>query len=86
MNLQAEANLPPETLEKRAAEERQRIHQSVGELKISLTDLKSSVEEKVRERLNVNKFARRHLWQLAAGASVFALLTGYGMAGMFTRR
>jgi hypothetical protein len=86
MNVQAEANLPPETLEKRAAEERLRLHQSVGDLKESLTELKSSVEEKVRERLDVNKFARRHLWQLAAGASFVALLTGYGMAGMFTRR
>jgi hypothetical protein len=39
----------------------------------------------VRERLDVNAYAGRHLRQLATIASVLALATGYAVAGMFTR-
>jgi len=78
-------NLPPQELEKRAAEQRLRIHESVAGLKSSLTDLKSSVEENVRERLDARRLARQHFGKLAAGASVFALIAGYGVAGIFTR-
>lgn len=90
MNTSVTGNLPPEELEHRAADQRRRLHNSVSELRSSLTDLKDSVEENVRERLDVNRlanrFARKHIWQLAAGASVLALMAGHGIAGMFTRR
>ena len=86
MNVELSAQMPPDELENRAAQQRARIHQSVGELKTSLLELKTDVEHTVRERLDPEKFARRHLWQLAAGASVFALMLGYAAAGMFTRR
>jgi len=86
MTTEAESKLPTELLEKRAAEQRLRLHNSVSELRSSLAGLKSSVEENIRERLDVNRFARGHLWQLAAGVSVVALLAGHGVAGMFTRR
>ena len=86
MNLELSAQLPPDELERRAAQQRERIHESVGDLKSSLTGLKADVEHKIRERLDPQKFARQHLWQLAAGASAFALIAGYGVTGMFTRR
>ena len=86
MNVESSSQLPPQELERRAAEQRQRIHRSVGELKDSLTELKSSVRENIRERLDPQRIARKHLWQLAAGASAIALFAGYGVAGMFTRR
>lgn len=86
MNMSVTGNLPPEELEQRAAEQRHRLHDSVSELQSSLTGLKNSVEENVRERLDVNRFARKHMWQLAAGASVLALMAGHGFAGMFARR
>ena len=78
MSNEVKSQFPPEVLERRAEEQRHRIHQSVTELKHSLRD-------NIRERLDVNAYARQHLWQLAAAASVFGLAAGYGMAGMFTR-
>ena len=78
MNTKVEANLPAETLERRAAEQRQRIHESVGELKTTL-------EETIREKLDVRSYAREHFGALAAGASFFAFIAGFGIAGMFTR-
>ena len=86
MMVQLSSQMPPQDLERRAAEQRERLHDSVGELKSSLTELKSKVEENIRGRLDPKKFARRHLWQLAAGVSAFALIAGFGVAGMFTRR
>jgi hypothetical protein len=72
------SNLPPEVLERRAQEQRARIGESVSELKVSL-------KETVRQRLDVNSFAQKHMWQLAGVTSVLALATGYAVAGMFTR-
>lgn len=79
MNTERLSNLPPNMLETQAAEQRRRIHQSVSELK-------TTVQENIREKLDPQRFARQHLWTIAAGASAFALLLGYGVAGMFTRR
>ncbi len=72
------SHFPAEVLQQRAAEQRRRIHESVGELK-------SSVRETVREHLDVEGYARNCIWQFIGGASLVALLIGYGMAGMFTR-
>jgi hypothetical protein len=85
MTLEAAGNPSPELLEKRAAEQRQRINESVGELKSSLADLKSSVEENIRERLDGKTYARQHFAALATGVTVLALMVGYSFAGMFTR-
>jgi len=73
------SQLPAEILEQRAAEQRQRIHQSVDELK-------SSLRETVREHLDVKNYARTHIWRLIAVTSAVALVSGYNVAGMFTRR
>lgn len=72
-------NLPTEILEQRAAEQRERIHNSVDELK-------SSLRETVREHLDVKKYAREHVWGLLAVGSLVAMVGGYGLARMFTRR
>ena len=70
---------PAEVLEQRAAEQRQRIDNSVNELK-------SSLRETVREHLDVENYARSHIWQVVAVTSIMALVSGYGVAGMFSRR
>jgi hypothetical protein len=65
--------IPPEILEKRAADQRQRLHESVSELRST-----------VREQLDVQKVARTHVWQASAVAGLLALALGYGLAGAFT--
>jgi ElaB/YqjD/DUF883 family membrane-anchored ribosome-binding protein len=69
----------PEVLERRAGEQRQRIHNSVD-------DLKSSLRETVREHLDVENYARTYIWRFVAVAAGIALISGYGAAGMFTSR
>jgi len=85
MSSDTSSHFPSEVLEQRAAEQRKRLHNSVSDLRSSLTEMKSSVQENVRERLDVTRFARRHLGPLVGGASLVAMLAGYGVAGMFTR-
>ncbi len=86
MNAELPSHFPAEVLEQRAAEQRRRLHNSVSDLRSSLTELKTDVEEKVRERLDPSRIARQHLWPIAAGVSLIALLAGHAVAGMFTRR
>lgn len=69
-------NLPVEILEARAREQRDRLHNSVDELK-------STVRQNVRERLDVRGYARNYFWQTAAAVSLVALLAGYGIAAPF---
>jgi hypothetical protein len=66
-------SFPTDDLEQRAANQRQRLHNSVNELRNS-----------VRERLDVQKAARTHVWRASAAAGFLALLLGYGIAGAFT--
>jgi len=58
-----------EILEQRAATQRQRLHESVYEL---------------RQHLDVQTNARNYLWRASAAAAVLALVVGYGIAGAFT--
>lgn len=71
-------SLPADILEQRAAEQRRRLHNSVSELR-------NSVRERVRERLDVKRNARQYLWPATGALSLIALVMGYGVAGMFTR-
>ena len=71
-------SLPAEILEQRAADQRRRLHNSVSELR-------TSVRERVRERLDVKRNARHYLWPASGALSLVALVMGYGIAGMFTR-
>lgn len=65
--------LPVEMLEIRAAEQRQQLHQSVADLKDS-----------VRDRLDVKRNVRDHLWGISGGLAVVGLVLGYAVAGIFT--
>ncbi len=67
--------LPTDVLEQRAAEQRRRLHNTV-------TELRATVKAEVRERLDVRRIAREHLWQAAGMASLVALVIGYGVAGI----
>lgn len=64
---------PTDDLEQRAANQRQRLHASVNELRSS-----------VRERLDVQKVARAHVWQASAVSGLLAFTLGYGIVGAFT--
>jgi hypothetical protein len=68
------SGVPVEVLERRAAEQRQQLHQSVVELKDS-----------VRDRLDVKRNMRDHLWGVSGGLAVVGLVLGYSVAGIFTR-
>lgn len=67
-----------DTLQRRAAEQRGKIHQSVEEFK----QLKSSVTENVRETLDPRRQAREHFWAIAGIASLLGLVIGHGLAGL----
>ncbi len=71
-------NLPAEILEQRAAEQRRRLHNSVGELR-------SSVTEVVREKLNLKRYLHQYMAPAAAVVAIVGLLLGHGTAGIFTR-
>ncbi len=73
------ANMPVEVLEERAEEQRRKLHNSVSELK-------SSVRETLREQLDIRGHLRKYFWPAAATVSVIGLLVGYSTAGIFSRR
>ena len=68
---------PVENLELRAVEQRNRLHQTTSELKGKIAE--------TREQLDPARKVRQHFAGVAA-AGALALLVGYGVAGMFTRR
>ena len=65
--------IPVDVLEKRAAEQRRQLHNSVIELRQS-----------VRDRLDVKRNVREHLWSAAGALAVMGLVVGYAVAGVFT--
>jgi hypothetical protein len=66
--------IPVEVLEKRAAEERRQLHNTVQELR-----------ETVHERLDVKRNVRNHLGTVSGVIAVAGLALGYALAGIFTR-
>jgi 5-methylcytosine-specific restriction endonuclease McrBC GTP-binding regulatory subunit McrB len=68
------SSLPSYDLELKAANERQRLHDSVTELKVRLN-----------ESLDVRKNIRQHFPVVGATSAVLALVAGYYFTGMFTR-
>ena len=64
--------LPSYDLELKAADERQRLHQSVAELRSCLN-----------ESLDLRKNAREHLGSICAATALVGLATGYVVAGIF---
>ena len=71
-------DVPTATLETRAIEQRRRLHNTVSELR-------DQVQETVREKLDVRRYASEYAWPAAAVAAFFSLLVGYGTAGMLKR-
>jgi len=69
--------MPIESLELRAYEQRQHLHERAAELK-------HKVEEK-RYDLSVENQARVHFRNVAVSACALALLSGYVLTGLFTR-
>ena len=69
---------PVENLELRAVEQRNRLHQTTSELKGKIAE--------TREQPDPARNVREHFGGIAAAAGALALLVGYAIAGMFTRR
>lgn len=68
------SGLPVDLLEKRAAEQRRHLHQTVSELRQS-----------VREKLDVKRNVREHIWPAAGIMTLLGLALGYMVTGIFTR-
>ena len=66
--------IPVDVLEKRAADERRQLHNSVQELR-----------ESVHERLDVKRNVRNHLGMISGAMALIGLIVGYGVTGIFTR-
>jgi hypothetical protein len=66
--------IPVDVLEKRAADQRRQLHNTVSELRQS-----------VRERLDVKRNLREHLVSASATAGLLGLVAGYAVIGVFTR-
>jgi hypothetical protein len=71
-------NIPADVLEQRAAEQRRRLHNSVS-------DLRSSVTEVVREKLDLKRYLREYMTPAAITAAILGLLAGYNTASIFTK-
>jgi hypothetical protein len=67
---------PIESLELRALEQRNRLHDIAGELKRNLAI--------TREKFDVSRTARTHFVTATIAVLLFGFLSGYGVAGMFT--
>jgi hypothetical protein len=65
--------IPVDLLEKRAADERRQLHNTVQELR-----------ETVQDRLDVKRNVRNHLGAAAGILAVAGLVLGYALTGIFT--
>jgi hypothetical protein len=73
---------PVTSLELRALEQRNRLHQTA-------TELKSEIQTKIddaRDKLDIRKNLSQHFAGPAIVVGAVALLCGYGIAGVFTQR
>ncbi len=76
--MQVSPDVPTATLEQRAIEQRRTMHNTI-------TELREQVEGTVREKLNVERYAREYVWPAAGAAALFSLLLGYGTGGFVKR-
>jgi hypothetical protein len=65
--------IPVDVLEKRAADQRRQLHNTVVELRHS-----------VQEKLDVKRNVRNHLGMIAGVMAVAGLILGYSVTGIFT--
>lgn len=68
-------NLPSYDLELKAADERQRLHATMEELRSSIKDT-----------LDVNKNVREHLGTFCGVAAVIGLVSGYAITGILVHQ
>lgn len=66
-------DIPVDLLEKRAAEQRRQLHDTVSELRQS-----------VKERLDVKRNVREHIWPAAGIMALLGVTLGYTITGIFT--
>jgi hypothetical protein len=66
--------IPVDILEKRAADQRRQLHNTVVELRHS-----------VQEKLDVKRNVRNHLGMIAGILAATGLILGYAVTGIFTR-
>lgn len=67
------SSIPVDVLEKRAADQRRQLHNSVSELR-----------QTVREKLDVKRNVREHVWPVAGVMALIGLVLGYTVAGVIT--
>ena len=83
--MQISPDVPTATLEQRAIEQRRRMHNTITDLRWQGEGRVRQVENQVREKLNVERYARQYVWPAAGTAALFSLLFGYGTAGVVKR-
>jgi hypothetical protein len=67
------AGVPVDILEKRAADQRRELQNTVSELR-----------QTVRERLDLKRSVRNHIWPVAGAMVLLGLVLGYSLTGVFT--
>lgn len=66
-------DIPVDLLEQRAAEQRRQLHDTVSELRQS-----------VKEKLDLKRNVREHIWPAAGIMALLGLALGYTITGIFT--
>jgi hypothetical protein len=67
-------DMPPDILELQATEQRQRLHETMSELRSG-----------VRHKLDVKSQAREYVWQASTVAALLSLAFGYTAGSLFHR-
>jgi len=66
--------MPPDILQMKAAEQRQRLHETISELRSG-----------VRQKLDVKSQAREYVWPASAVGALLSLAFGYTAGSLFRR-
>jgi hypothetical protein len=72
------STLSIETLELRALEQRNHLHDQAAELKTKI--------DATRQKLDIANHTRQHFFRTAAVVAAVGLLSGYAVGGAFTAR
>ncbi|HLJ28193.1 MAG TPA: hypothetical protein VKY85_15885 [Candidatus Angelobacter sp.] len=68
------SGIPVDVLEKRAADQRHHLHNSVSELR-----------QTMKGKLDVKRNLREHVWPAAGILALTGLVLGYAISGIFAR-
>jgi hypothetical protein len=72
------SSLPIDDLERQAAADRRHLDNSV-------VDLRQAVKDRVKDRLDIKRRLREHVWPAAGALAFIGLVLGFVVAGVFTR-